>query len=211
MDTLEFGKYVRKRRKAMNMTQAELAAKLNISDKAVSKWEMGKSFPDITILEQLAEELGITLSQLIMCDEEVKGLPCDNDALVKSAIELSKREMEYKKSRMFRRLAASLGGILVAMLILVGAYLKFAPRTRTRNLDVKIVEVTEDYYKVRTSPSTVDKTGMDFYLSLSDDWYKAFPIEGEVGDRYLITYQGKENMKDGMYLHNILSVKKMEE
>ena len=69
----------------------------------------------------------------------------------------------------------------------------------------------EDYYKVRTSPNTVDKTGMDFYLSLSDDWYKAFPIEGEVGDRYLFTYQGKENMKDGMYLHNILSVKKMEE
>ena len=52
---------------------------------------------------------------------------------------------------------------------------------------------------------------MDFYLSLSDDWYKAFPIEGEVGDRYLFTYQGKENMKEGMYLHNILSVKKMEE
>ena len=99
----------------------------------------------------------------------------------------------------------------MAMLILVGAYLKFAPRTMTINLDVKIVEVTEDYYKVRTSPNTVDKTGMDFYLSLSDDWYKAFPIEGEVGDRYLITYQGKENMKDGMYLHNILSVKKMEE
>lgn len=43
MDTLEFGKYVRKRRKVMNMTQAELAAKLNISDKAVSKWEMGGS------------------------------------------------------------------------------------------------------------------------------------------------------------------------
>jgi transcriptional regulator with XRE-family HTH domain len=52
-------------RKSANLTQAELAEKLNYSDKAVSKWERGEAVPDITILKQLADYYGVTIDALI--------------------------------------------------------------------------------------------------------------------------------------------------
>ncbi|MBE7087712.1 MAG: helix-turn-helix transcriptional regulator, partial [Clostridiales bacterium] len=52
-------------RKLLNLTQAELAEKLNYSDKAVSKWERGESVPDITVLKQLADFYGTTIDDLI--------------------------------------------------------------------------------------------------------------------------------------------------
>ena len=52
-------------RKSANITQLELAEKLNYSDKAVSKWERGESTPDITVLKQLADLYGVTVDTLI--------------------------------------------------------------------------------------------------------------------------------------------------
>lgn len=54
-----------KYRKATNLTQAELAEKLNYSDKAVSKWERGESVPDLYVLKQLADFYGTTIDSLI--------------------------------------------------------------------------------------------------------------------------------------------------
>ncbi|MBQ8768739.1 MAG: helix-turn-helix transcriptional regulator [Oscillospiraceae bacterium] len=59
------GKNIAAYRKRCNLTQAELADKLNYSDKAVSKWERGESTPDIITLAQLAEQFGITVNELI--------------------------------------------------------------------------------------------------------------------------------------------------
>ena len=65
MDAGKTGKFIAEKRKAMNMTQNELAEKLHITDKAVSKWERGISFPDISILIPLAEILNISLYDLL--------------------------------------------------------------------------------------------------------------------------------------------------
>jgi len=59
-------------RKATSLTQAELAEKLNYSDKAVSKWERGESVPDITVLKQLADFYGTTIDALISEPKEEK-------------------------------------------------------------------------------------------------------------------------------------------
>jgi transcriptional regulator with XRE-family HTH domain len=52
-------------RKAVPLTQAELAEKLNYSDKAVSKWERGESIPDVIVLKQIAELFGVTVDYLL--------------------------------------------------------------------------------------------------------------------------------------------------
>ncbi len=52
-------------RKSVSLTQAELAEKLNYSDKAVSKWERGESVPDLTVLKQIADFYGVTIDYLI--------------------------------------------------------------------------------------------------------------------------------------------------
>lgn len=61
-----------KYRKALDLTQADLAAKLNYSDKAVSKWERAESVPDIFILNQIADLFGITVDALISPPKEEK-------------------------------------------------------------------------------------------------------------------------------------------
>ena len=64
MDSEKMGKYIAKLRKQKDMTQKELADKINVTDKAVSKWERGKGIPDIVNLEKLANVFGITIVEL---------------------------------------------------------------------------------------------------------------------------------------------------
>lgn len=65
MDHEKMGQFIAERRKASHMTQKELAGRLNITDKAVSKWERGLSCPDIALLGSLARELGVTTGELL--------------------------------------------------------------------------------------------------------------------------------------------------
>jgi len=59
------GSVIRELREKNHLTQAELAEKIAVSDKAVSKWETGKGYPDITLLEPLANVFGISITELI--------------------------------------------------------------------------------------------------------------------------------------------------
>lgn len=61
MDAKKFGTFIATLRKENNMTQVELAQKLQVTDKAVSKWERGLGFPDINTIEPLADALGVSL------------------------------------------------------------------------------------------------------------------------------------------------------
>lgn len=65
MDAKVFGKFIMERRKQLDMTQVELAGKINVTDKAVSRWERGLGFPDINTLEPLADALGIGVVELM--------------------------------------------------------------------------------------------------------------------------------------------------
>lgn len=65
MNQIEIGKFIVKCRKEKKITQAQLAEKLNITDRAVSKWETGKSMPDSSIMLELCQLLGITVNELL--------------------------------------------------------------------------------------------------------------------------------------------------
>ena len=66
MDTIKIGKFIAERRKALDMTQRQLSEQLYISDRAVSKWETGKSMPDVSIMLELSNILGISVQELLM-------------------------------------------------------------------------------------------------------------------------------------------------
>ncbi len=65
MDQIKIGKFIASCRKDQGMTQAYLAEKLKISDRAVSKWETGKSFPDVGIMLELCDLLNINVNELL--------------------------------------------------------------------------------------------------------------------------------------------------
>lgn len=69
MDAKKFGMYITETRKERQMTQSELAEKIRVTDKAVSRWERGLGFPDINTLETLVDALGIILIELMQSEK----------------------------------------------------------------------------------------------------------------------------------------------
>ena len=65
MNQKQIGRYIAEKRRIKNLTQAQLAEQLGISDKTVSKWECGRSMPDYALLQPLCESLDISVSELI--------------------------------------------------------------------------------------------------------------------------------------------------
>ena len=65
MDQIKIGKFIAEQRKSKNLTQSQLAEKLFITDKAVSKWERGKAMPDSSIMLKLCEILEISVNDLL--------------------------------------------------------------------------------------------------------------------------------------------------
>ena len=75
IDRQKFGAFVAALRREKGLTQKELAARLYISDKAVSKWETGVSIPDVALLVPLSEELDISVMELLKCQRIEKEEP----------------------------------------------------------------------------------------------------------------------------------------
>lgn len=65
MDQVKIGKFIAQCRKEQNLTQAQLAEKLNVTDKAISKWETGKGLPDSSIMLELCKKLNINANELL--------------------------------------------------------------------------------------------------------------------------------------------------
>lgn len=65
MDNMQIGCFIAECRKEKQITQQELAGKLNITNKAVSKWETGKGLPDVTLLAVLADILGVSVDEIL--------------------------------------------------------------------------------------------------------------------------------------------------
>lgn len=86
MNKNDIGARIQNKRKKLGFTQKELAEKIHVTDKTVSKWETGRHFPDIEIMEDLAMALGISLQELL-------GLENDSaEETIASVIHISKEE-----------------------------------------------------------------------------------------------------------------------
>lgn len=87
MDKEKFGAFVAQLRKDRGMTQKELADKLFVSNKAVSKWETGVSIPDVGLLIPLAEALGVTVTELLSGERQHQPMDAEQvEDVVKKAI-----------------------------------------------------------------------------------------------------------------------------
>lgn len=72
IDTSNLGRKIADARRSAKLTQNSLATKVGVTAQAVSKWEQGKSCPDIAILDEIADALGISLFELLGMDERIE-------------------------------------------------------------------------------------------------------------------------------------------
>ena len=125
IDKERFGAFLLELRKEKGYTQKQLAEKLFVSDKAVSKWERGLSLPDITLLGPLAEILGVTVTELLQAQrisEEKTLTKPEVDALVSGSLRLSAEEQEEKRLKQRKNmirylLCMALAGVEIWLLL----------------------------------------------------------------------------------------------
>ena len=95
LDKRKFGSFVSSLRKEKGWTQKELAQRLFVSDKVVSKWETGASIPDTALLIPLAEQLGVSVTELLRCERLGSGIDAGQvEELVKAAISYGAQKPE---------------------------------------------------------------------------------------------------------------------
>lgn len=95
MNQIKIGKFIAECRKKNGLTQAQLAEKLNITDRAISKWENGKSMPDSSIMLDLCNELKISVNELL--SGEVIKMDNYNEKLEQNLIDMVKQKEESDK------------------------------------------------------------------------------------------------------------------
>lgn len=108
MDPITIGKFIAKKRKKQNLTQEQLAERLGISNKTVSKWETGKCMPDYAVVKSLCEELKVTVSEPMDGEEAGdKSVRAYDDEQI---LDLLRRTQELEKQKVMMT-----GVILIVM------------------------------------------------------------------------------------------------
>jgi len=123
MDQVKIGRFIAARRKGADLTQIQLAEKLGITDKAVSKWERGVAMPDTSIMPELCDILGISLNELFSGEKiDMENNTQKNEQLLLDmAKQLEKKNKTIWSSMwaiMIVSMAALLAGIFIAALLI---------------------------------------------------------------------------------------------
>lgn len=119
MDAKKLGLFIAQLRKEQNMTQADLARKLQVTDKAISKWERGLGLPDINSIEPLAEALGVTVLEIMRSEripvEEVT--PENASAVITDAFDMVNAQRKQERKTLIQ---ISLGVLTAIALLFLG-------------------------------------------------------------------------------------------
>ena len=122
MDQIKIGKFIAERRKKASLTQMQLAERLGITDRAVSKWETGKAMPDTAIMLELCDILGISVNELL--SGEKINMENDNQKNEQLLLDMAK-ELEKKNKKIWSSMWAILIVSMTALFagILIAAFL----------------------------------------------------------------------------------------
>ena len=116
MDNKNTGTFISARRKELSLNQKQLADKLGVTDKAVSKWETGRSAPDISLLESLARELGVSVVEIL------KGEKIEEEKFTAVGDEVVVKTMKKDKQKLMRAVFIAITAVLSLVFVAVLSY-----------------------------------------------------------------------------------------
>ena len=123
MDQIKIGKFIQEKRKEKGLTQSNLAEKLNVTDRAISKWETGNCMPDVSIMYDLCSILDITINDLF--SGEIVNMKENEKKLEENLLEMAK--LKEEKDKQLLRLEIVIGymaSITFLTLIFIAAYIE---------------------------------------------------------------------------------------
>ena len=118
MDQIKIGRFISERRKSVGLTQMQLAERLNITDRAVSKWERGRAMPDTSIMLELCEILGISVNELLIGEKIImeNNTQKNEQLILDMAKELEKKNKTIWAS-MWAIMTVSIVGLLAGLFV----------------------------------------------------------------------------------------------
>lgn len=172
MDQVQIGKFIAQRRRDVGLTQMQLAEKLDITDRAVSKWETGRSLPDSAIMLELCDVLKITVNDLL-CGEVVT-MENYNKELENNLLEMVK-EKEQADRRLLKMevLIGILSCVVMFVPIFIGA----------------LVPIEKDWVRLIIILSGLIPGVIGFLVALKLEQVAGFYECQKCGHRYVPTYK----------------------
>ena len=155
MDKTKTGALIAAARKEKSMTQKELAKALHVSDRAVSKWERGAGFPDVSLLEPLAEALDLQVMDLLRGEEQEQAEP---EITVRRAIALLVRQARQQTRRRWGQILGSLLALGMAGFVLFGILDRAGAFLRPVSLEVTATVYTAEGEPAGETTVTIDGT-----------------------------------------------------
>lgn len=134
MDREQMGRFISECRRELGLTQQELAEQLHVTNKAVSKWERGLSYPDVTLMEPLASALGLRIEELMACRRQAAGQGEEDP--VKNLLTISSSSLRRERRRSWGLVAGVLAFVLIVGL-LVGYRLLYVTEVRQGEIILK--------------------------------------------------------------------------
>lgn len=199
MDLVKIGKYIAGKRKALGMTQKQLAEKLNMSDKSVSKWERGICLPDVSVYMELCEILGISINEFLAGEDiDAENVEKKSEDNIIQVMKDSKKKQKNLKS-----ILAVVTTFAVIMVLVLGTvfvhkvmqpknYITAVDRTSAEMKTAELLSGTDGAYLFKFYAKEEYKT-LTIYLSE----YQAGELinKSKVAD---LDYDGIESAKRGV-------------
>ncbi|MDO4983750.1 MAG: helix-turn-helix domain-containing protein [Eubacteriales bacterium] len=169
------GAIIRRLRESKNMTQQQLADKLNVSDKAISKWETSRGYPDISLVEPLAYALGVSIIELF-----------SGENVVNTNKSFNMLRMKFYVCPICGNIICSTGETVVSCCGIVLPALE--PETEDDNHHMSIEKVEDEYY-ITIQHDMSKKHYISFVAAVKDDGYeiKKLYAEGNAEARFKIS------------------------
>ena len=168
------GSIIKELRESKKLTQQQLADKLYVSDKTISKWETGKGYPDITLLEPLASELGISVIELMV-----------GKYVINTNKSFNMMKTKFRVCPVCGNIICSTGNTVISCCGILLPSLEV--ETDDNNHEITI-EKSEDEYYVKISHEMTKQHYISFIAAVKDNGYeltKLYP-EGEAEARFKI-------------------------
>lgn len=150
----KIGKFIQEKRKEKNLTQKELAEKIGVTDRAVSKWERGVGCPDVSILEILSKELDCSILEIL------KGRKIENEIIkVTEADDYIKDSMNISKQITKEKIISYINKVLVTTIVFIFLLLSYLNIVQIKYLNTEYKFKTEYYEnkKIQESIKTLEK------------------------------------------------------